>query len=157
VVDTGTTTLEAARQLAGQRRVKVITMSLPVVSALQYDSEIEIILLGGHLRDRSPDLHGPLTEQNLGMFQADVAFLGAGGIDAEGSIYTDDLRVLTLNRRMVQMSKKVIVLADSGKFGRQAMCKIIGPEEYQVLITDTGADAGMVESLRRRGVQVEVV
>lgn len=157
ILDTGTTTLEVARNLIGKRKIKVITVSLPVVSALQFDPEIEIILLGGHLRDQSPDLHGPLTEQNLAMFKSDVAFLGAGGIDADGSVYTDDLRVLNLDQKMVQISRRVIVAADSSKFRRAAMCKVMGPEDYQVLITDAGVDPKTVRKLTNRGIHVEVV
>jgi len=157
ILDTGTTTLEVARCLVDRRKVTVITLSLPVVSAVQFDPNIEVILLGGYLRGKSPDLHGPLTEQNLGMFKADVAFLGAGGIDADGSVYTDDLRVLSADRKMVEISKKVIVVADSGKFSAKTMCKVIGPESYHVLITDVNADAEIVEKIRERGVQVELV
>jgi DeoR/GlpR family transcriptional regulator of sugar metabolism len=155
ILDTGTTTLEIARQLPGQRSVKVITVSLPIVSQLQFARDIEVILLGGFLRDGAPDLHGPLTEQNLEMFKADVAFLGAGGIDEDGSIYTDDLRVLNLDRKMVEVSSQVVVVADSTKFRRDAMCKVMGPDAYHVLITDGDADSKLVKKLIRKGIQVE--
>jgi DeoR/GlpR family transcriptional regulator of sugar metabolism len=155
VLDTGTTTLEVAKQLTGKRKIKVITMSLPAVSVMQHDPDIEVIVLGGYLRDRSPDLHGPLTEQNLGLFKTDVAFIGAGAIDEEGGIYTDDLRVLNLDRKMVEISKKVIVVADSSKFQKKAMCKVMGPESYQVLITSVGGDEKVLGKLRERGITVE--
>jgi DeoR/GlpR family transcriptional regulator of sugar metabolism len=155
VLDTGTTTLEVAKQLTGKRKVKVITMSLPAVSVMQFDPNIELIVLGGYLRDRSPDLHGPLTEQNLGLFKTDVAFIGAGAIDEEGGVYTDDLRVLNLDLKMVEISKKVIVVADSSKFQKKAMCKVMGPESYHVLITSVGGDAKVLGKLRERGITVE--
>jgi DeoR family transcriptional regulator, aga operon transcriptional repressor len=157
VLDTGTTTLEVAKQLTGKRKIKVITVSLPAVSVMQFDPNIELIVLGGYLRDRSPDLHGPLTEQNLGLFKADIAFLGAGAIDEDGSVYTDDLRVLNLDRKMIEISKKVIVVADHSKFKEKAMCKVMGPESYQVLITGGGADMETVGKLRERGITVEIM
>jgi DeoR family fructose operon transcriptional repressor len=157
VLDTGTTTLELARGLVGVRTLKVITISLPIVSELQFAPEIETILLGGNLRPLSPDLHGPLTEQNLSMFKTDTAFLGAGAIDSEGNVYTDDLRVLNLDRKMIEISKKVVILADSSKFQEQAMCKITGPEGYHVLITDSGINPKVVKKLAGRGINVQVV
>ncbi len=155
ILDTGTTTLEIARQLPGQRSVKVLTVSLPVVSQLQFAQDIEVILLGGYLRDQSPDLHGPLTEQNLAMFKADVAFLGAGGIDDDGAVYTDDLRVLNLDRKMVEISSRVIVVTDSSKIRRNALCKVMGSGSYQVLLTDAAASPKFVKNLSRKGIQVE--
>jgi DeoR/GlpR family transcriptional regulator of sugar metabolism len=156
ILDTGTTTLEIARLLPGQRSVKVITMSLPIVSQLQFAQDIEVILLGGYLRDQAPDLHGPLTEQNLAMFKADVAFLGAGGIDADGTVYTDDLRVLNLDLKMIEISSKVIVVADSSKFNHGALCRVMGSNAYQVLITNKEADLKFVKQLHKYGIEVEL-
>ena len=156
ILDTGTTTLELARQLVGERKVKVITTSLSVVSALQFDAEIEIILLGGHLRDKSPDLHGPLTEQNLGLFKADAAFVGADAIDAEGSIYSSDLRVLTIDRKMAEVSRRLIVLADSSKLDQTALCKVFSKVDYQLLITDSGVSDKTLKRLGQLGIEVEV-
>ena len=157
ILDTGTTTLELARQLAGRRKVKVITTSLSVVSALQFDPEIEIIILGGHLRDEAPDLHGPLTEQNLELFKADLAFVGADAIDADGSIYSNDLRVLTIDRKMAQVSQRLIVLADSSKLERTALCRVFSRQDYQLLITDAGASDKTVKRLGKMGIEVELV
>ena len=94
--------------------------------------------MGGFLRGGSPDLHGPLTEQNIEKFTADIAFIGADAIDETGNTYTDDLRVVGIDQKMGSCSKKVIVVADSQKFGQTAMCKIFGPDDYSVIISDLG-------------------
>ena len=47
LLDSGTTTLAVAQHLRGRRGVRVITTSLPIASLLQYDHEIEVMLLGG--------------------------------------------------------------------------------------------------------------
>ena len=45
-------------------------------------------------------MHGPLTEQNIEQFSADIAFMGADAIDAKGNTYTNELRIVNLDRKM---------------------------------------------------------
>ena len=73
MLDSGTTTLELAKRLREKRPLTVITSSLPIAAQLQYDQQIEVLLLGG-VRPSSPDLAGAMTETNLESLRADVAF-----------------------------------------------------------------------------------
>jgi DeoR/GlpR family transcriptional regulator of sugar metabolism len=157
ILDTGTTTLEIARELANRRKVKVITTSLAIVSELQFAAQTQTILLGGCLREGSPDLFGPLTESNLAEFHADVAFLGADAVGTDGAIYTDDLNVVNLDRRMASVSDRVIVVTNSSKFSSQAMCKILSPREYHLLITDAHLGKKAATKLTKAGVSLEQV
>ena len=157
VLDTGTTTLAIAQELNGKRKIKLITTSLAIVSELQFSPDVEAVLLGGFLRRGSPDMHGPLTEQNIDQFRTDIAFMGADAIDSSGNTYTNDLRVVSLDRKMAQNADKVIVVADSSKLGNRAMCKVLGPKDYDLIITDSQADRKIINQLNERGVGVELV
>ncbi len=154
ILDTGTTTLAIARALRDRRDLRVITTSLAIVSELQFSRGIRTILLGGFLREGSPDLHGPLTEQNLSGFSADQAFMGADAIDADGAVYTDDLSVVNLDRTMAKVSGRMTIVADSSKLSRRAMCRILRAGEYGRLITDWEADEQMAKKLAKCGVEV---
>jgi DeoR/GlpR family transcriptional regulator of sugar metabolism len=154
ILDTGTTTLEIARSI-GNRKVTIITTSLAIVSELQFDDP-ETILLGGCLRGGSPDMHGPLTADNLERFRADLAFIGADGIDGLGNTFTDDLRVASLSSKMAQVSEKTIVVADSTKIGRNATCKVLNPADYQLLITNNDLARQYKAELRRNNIQLEL-
>jgi DeoR/GlpR family transcriptional regulator of sugar metabolism len=136
ILDTGTTTLKIAEQLAGTRDITVITTSLAIVSLLQFAEGIEVILLGGYLRKGSPDLHGPLTEMNIDFLRADIAFMGADAIDDKGNIYTSDMRVVRTDRLMAQNADKVIIVADSSKFGNNEMCQVLKKNDYDFILTD---------------------
>ena len=156
LLDTGTTTLEIARAMASNRKVTVITTSLAIVSELQFVDDIETILLGGFLRKGSPDIHGPLTEQNLAQFSCDIAFVGADAFDETATTYTDDLRVLNLDRQMAKIAKQVVVVADSSKFGKKGMCKVFTPKEYQLLITDSQLSSKTVKIIKKIGINLEL-
>ena len=156
ILDTGTTTLEIARHLIGRRKVKVITTSLAIVSKLQFAEDIEIILLGGQLRNGSPDLHGPLTEKCLDFFNADVAFVGADAVDSQANTYTGDLKILGVDRKITECSKKVIIVADSSKLDQSSMCKVFSRKDYELLITDSGAEDIFVQKLIAKGIKIEL-
>lgn len=155
MLDTGTTTLQIARQLSGRREVTVITTSLAIVSELQFADGIEIVLLGGFLRRGSPDLHGPLTEGNIARFHADVAFMGADAIDNEGNIYADDLRIVGLDHKIASHAKKIIIVADSSKFGNTAMCKVLLPKDYDLIITDSEIDKVKLRQLNKLRINIK--
>ncbi len=154
MLDTGTTTLQIAEELTGKENITIITTSLAIVSKVQFAPNIEVVLLGGFLRGGSPDLHGPLTEQNVELFRTDVAFMGADAVDSIGNTYTDDLRVANLDKKMAANAKKVIVVADSSKFGRAAMCRVLGPGDYDMLITDSAIDKKIAASLAKRKINI---
>jgi len=67
VLDIGTTTLEVARSIASVPDLTVLTSSLAIASALYGRENINLTLLGGGVRRNSPDLSGPLTEENGAM------------------------------------------------------------------------------------------
>ncbi len=156
ILDTGTTTLEIARRIVGRRDVTVITTSLAIVSVLQFAAGVRVVLLGGFLRGGSPDLHGPLTEQNVEMFRADLAFMGADAVDLDGNTYADDLQVVNLDRRMAANAARVIVVADSSKFGRTGMCRIFSSADYRLIISDAGIGSDVRKRLNKQGIQVEI-
>lgn len=156
MLDTGTTTLEIARRIIDRRNVTVITTSLAIVSPLQFAPGVRLVLLGGFLRGASPDLHGPLTEQNIEMFRPAVAFMGADAIDADGNTYADDLQLVNLDRKMAAHAARVIVVADSSKFGAGGMCRVLGPEDYHTIISDAGIDGDVLTRFRKRRIRVEI-
>jgi len=156
MLDTGTTTLEIARQLLHKRKVTIITTSLAIISQLQFAPGLDTVLLGGFLRAGSPDMHGPLTEQNIEQFSADIAFIGADAIDDDGNTYTDDLRVVTIDRKMASNAKKVIVVADSTKFSRSAMCKVLKNTEYDSVITDLGVGKKIINKFKKLQINLEI-
>jgi len=157
MLDTGTTTLEIAKELIGKRKVTVITTSLAIVSEVQFAPNIKVILLGGFLRGGSPDMHGPLTEQNVEQFRTDMVFMGADAIDCNGNTYTDDLQVVNLDKKMAANASKVIVVADSSKFKASAMCKVLKPINYNSIITDSQINKNVLRQLKNKKINLKIV
>ncbi len=156
MLDSGTTTLALARRLRARRGLTVITTSLPIASELQYCDQVQVLLLGGWLRRGAPDLEGALTEANLENLRADVAFIGADGVDARGNVYNVSPGVARMLAKMAAAAARVFVVADSTKLGRTALMRIGNLAKWDGLITDRGLDRAIGAALRRAAVRVHV-
>jgi DeoR/GlpR family transcriptional regulator of sugar metabolism len=154
MLDSGTTTLELAKQLRGRTGLTVITSSLPIAAQLQYDEGIQVLLLGGRLRASSPDLAGAITESNLDALRADVAFLGADAIDFRGAVYQESPELARMLTKMAASAGRVFVVADAAKLGRTALWRFGRLADWSALITDASADRSALASLKKAGVRV---
>ena len=157
LVDTGTTSLALARELRGWEGVSVVTTSLAVVSALLSSPGIECMLLGGIVRENSPDLYGPLLEDNLSRIHPDWAFIGCDGLSIESGLTTSDPRVAHANRLMVRNAGRVALLVDCSKAGRDSFISFADLTDIDVLITDEGMPAEILEAARAVGVETITV
>ncbi len=157
MLDSGTTTLALARNLRHRRQLTVITTSLPIAAVLQQSHGVETLLLGGYIRKESPDLEGPLTESNLESLRADVAFVGADGIDADGVVYNASLGIAKMLSKMVEAAEQVYVVADATKLGRKALASFGNIARWKGLITDAGPDHEMVRQFTAAGMNVMFV
>lgn len=155
LLDSGTTTLAVASELKAKQNLTVITTSLPIAARLQFSS-LSVLLLGGYLRDSSPDLAGAMTESNLDSLRADIAFLGTQGIDSDGNLYQATPELASLVSRMSQSAKVVYVVADGSKLGKTALSRSGRLQDYQGLITDPQADPQFIAELTEKGVKVLV-
>lgn len=155
MLSTGTTTLEVARQLvsSGKTNVAVVTNSLPV-AAIFYQTDFNVILLGGSLRRNSMDLTGPLSEKNLDELHIDMLFTGCDGAVSEEGFFTSDLSLAELERKSVQRTKTVVVVTESGKFGRKALAKFASVGEVQVVITDKNISRADKAKLEKNKISV---
>lgn len=140
VLDTGTTTLEVARAIAGIPRLRVLTSSLAIASALHAYDNIDLVLLGGSVRHHSPDLSGPLTEENLKQFQTELAILGADAVSSEG-LYTSDLGIARISQAMMACARERWLVIDSSKFSRRSFVKFADWSAITHLVTDAGVTA----------------
>jgi DeoR/GlpR family transcriptional regulator of sugar metabolism len=154
MLDSGTTTLELAKQLGRRQRLTVITSSLPIAAQLQFNPQIEVLLLGGRLRASSPDLAGALTEYNLETLRADVAILGADAIDDQGAVYQESPEVARMLTKIAASARRVFVVADGSKLGKTALWRFGRLADWTALITDSSADRSILASLKKAGVQV---
>jgi DeoR family transcriptional regulator of aga operon len=156
LLDSGTTTLAIARALRSFRHLTVITNAINIAAELA-NSDIEVILTGGTVRKNSFSLVGPLAEETLRQLSADVLFLGVDGFDTKLGLSTPNLQEAKVNRVMVEISRKVVAVCDSSKFGRRSLSSIVPPNAIHHLITDRNISNSDQQNLKDIGIQVTLV
>ncbi|MDR0840054.1 MAG: DeoR/GlpR family DNA-binding transcription regulator [Christensenellaceae bacterium] len=152
----GTTVLEVARHLNKKRNLTVITPSLPIAAEVVGYPGTYVYCLGGHLRADDLCTSGMLAEQSLHFLNADKLVLGVGGITADHGITDYNVDESTLLRKLLEISKTVIVVADHSKFGKIATCNICGSKDISYLITDSGTPKEAYAPFIAMGIQVLV-
>ncbi|WP_018971535.1 transcriptional repressor AgaR [Rudaea cellulosilytica] len=159
ILDSGSTTIEIARALRQRKwsELTVITNGLHIALELGAIPAIRVMMLGGLLRASSQSLVGSGAEQMLAQLSADRLFLGVDGIDPEIGVTTPDPQEATLNALMIRVSREVVGVFDSSKFGQRSLSVIAPLSGLHKVISDTAAAPEYVEALESAGVGVTLV
>jgi len=152
VLDSGTTTLEIARNME-DKNITVITNSPLIVKELSMRKNIEVIVTGGSLKKGTLALVGPIAENTLSRLHADIAFVGANGITLD-AITTTNLLEAEIKKIMINIASAAYIVADHSKFGRTAFVKFAEPSEISGIITDSGTDSKWVTAFKERKIRV---
>ena len=156
-LSSGTTTLEVARSLRGQRRLTVITNSLLVLNELADAPEITLVALGGLLRRSEMSFIGHITEQALAEVRADKVIIGIRAIDAEHGLTNDFLPETMTDRAIMRVAREVIVVADHSKCERVSAAFVAPLSTMRTLVTDSGTAPEFVDALTAQGIRVLAV
>ncbi|MFD2092907.1 DeoR/GlpR family DNA-binding transcription regulator [Blastococcus deserti] len=154
VLDGGTTTAALAELLPADRRLLAVTSSVPIASRLSMTPGVTLHVLGGRVRGTTQCAVGETTVRALADLRVDVAFVGANGITPGHGLTTPDDAEAAVKRAMVRAGQRVVVLADSSKLGREHLVRYAEIEDVDVLVTDDGAEPGVVAELEKAGVEV---
>lgn len=157
LIASGTTMQALAREIVPQGSLTAITAALNVAIILARYKEIDVIQLGGTLRNSSVSAVGPYAEAMLENFSCSKLFIGVDGINLDYGLSTTNLMEANLNRRMIGCAQKVIVLTDSSKFGQKGFSKICDIELVDQIITDGGIPSHIYEQLIDQGIEITIV
>jgi DeoR/GlpR family transcriptional regulator of sugar metabolism len=150
----GTTTLELARLLPGQRRLTVITNVLHIAVLLVDQPNINLVILGGVVRPFEQTMHGLLTEAGIQQLRADKFFYGAQAISLQHGITHSQLQEVSTDRALAAAATRTIVLADHTKFDRLAPALVLPLDKVHMIITGKETAMDFIRPLREQGVNV---
>ena len=153
-VDEGSTAVVLAGALDPDRKLTVVTGSIPVARALTAHARISLILLGGPVRSGSLAAAGDWPVRMLSELVIDVAFLGTNGLTLQRGLTCPDLAVAAVKRAAVASSRRNVLLADATKLGHDSFVVFARTADMDTIITETAASKRLVESIRQQGVQV---
>lgn len=135
----GTTTWTLARFLDDVPDLTVVTNSIRVADVLQQRGRTDrTVVLTGGVRTPSDALVGPVAVQALRALHLDVVFLGVHGMAPRAGFTTPNLNESETDRALVDAASRVVVVADSTKWGTVGISTIADLDEADVLVSDVG-------------------
>ena len=154
LLDGGTTTYEVARLLVG-RSLQVVTNSLPVANLFASESRTDLVLLGGYVSPRTGVCLGPYANELLGRLHVTTTVLSAAGVDSEG-LFNAHLLLAETEQAMLKAAGRVIVVADSSKFGRKSLTLVSPLEAIDLVVSDEGLTQAWRDRITAAGPRLAV-
>ena len=155
-IDIGTTMEAVARALTNHHGLRIITNHMAAASILCENTDFEIILTGGIVRNRDRALTGEATSEYLKKFRVDFSIFGIGSINDTGQLLDHDYRDVHVSQTVMQISRIKYVAADHSKFHNSAMIQTAHISEIDALFTDKRPPDNIVTQIHDGGVTLHV-
>ncbi|WP_435201286.1 DeoR/GlpR family DNA-binding transcription regulator [Janibacter sp. GS2] len=151
LIDAGSTTARLISRLPRDHPLVVVTHAVPLAARLATAPQIELHLLPGRVRFTTQAAVGPLTVKAIEALRVDTVFLGTNGLTSGHGLSTPDRDEAATKRAMLEVARRVVVLADASKFGVEAAIRFARLDEVDVVISDTGLAAEQREEIATAG------
>ncbi|MEF3118793.1 MULTISPECIES: DeoR/GlpR family DNA-binding transcription regulator [Streptomyces] len=154
ILDAGTTAARIAAELPLEAELTVVTHALPVAARLADHPGLTLHLVGGRIRHRTRAAVDDWALRAYREINADVVFLATNGFSLEGGLTTPDLAEAAVKRAAVAAARRVVLVADSSKFGQVHFARFGGLDDVDLLVTDTGLSPDDALAIERAGTEV---
>ncbi|RMI38280.1 DeoR/GlpR family DNA-binding transcription regulator [Streptomyces triticirhizae] len=151
VIDLGTTAVQVARALPADFRGLVATASLLVAGELAGRPGVEVLIPGGRVRGGDLACSGPGAVAFFDGLNADLAFIGSGGVTAEAGVTDFHYDEIATKTAILRRSARTYVLADASKHGRIAPHRVCDLDGCAGVVTDLVGDQALAEAVGRAG------
>ena len=153
LIDSGSTTLALATELASHSPLTVATNSLGVATILARAGH-QVFMLPGEIDPNDESAMGAETIDALEAYRFDVAFVGAGGISATAGLTDYQPLAARFRGRMITGANTAYLLADRDKFDRQTPYPVPHADQLAAMISDARPTGELAGWLRRHKIRV---
>jgi DeoR family fructose operon transcriptional repressor len=154
VIDAGTTTRQFAELLPSEVELMVVVNSPQLAMLLARRPNVTVMMLGGRVRSRTLAVVSNWATNALTGIHVDVAFMATNGISVERGLTTPDPAEAAVKRAMMGCARRTVLLADHTKIGNDYFARFGELPEVDTFITDTGAEAELVDEIAEAGPRV---
>lgn len=137
MIDSGTTTLQAAKHLAARQSLTFVTNGTDILTELAASGARDIHFIGGQYIELNRSLGGPMAVEAVRRFSVDKAILSVTAVDLDrGLIATATPQISSVQQAMIEIARTVIVVADHSKFQRSALSLIAPLQKIDHIVTN---------------------
>lgn len=157
MINDGTTSSMIPRYLLGKQGVNIVTNSSLLFSMARVNPSLHLTLVGGEFRPESEAIVGPMALRDLENFHVKYVFVGTGGFSLETGLTTHLPEGAEVLRKMTALGEKIVLVADSSKYGKDDFVRILPLELIHLIITDSRIDPHIAQNIRELGIELEIV
>lgn len=155
-INGGTTTLCVAKELVSLSRLTILTNNLLVPAVMEEGTSWDLYVLGGRYHAGSQ-----VTTKTEGLdfmtaVTTDTAIIGIGGVSVESGFTVSLFEDAAAIEQMITRARRLIVVADSSKFGKDHLVPVATRGRETILVTDEMPEAGLSEWLATNSIELLV-
>ena len=154
ILDAGTTTEQIARAIKHKKDLTVVTNGFNIALELSTAPGITVVMTGGILNEITGCMAGFHAEQFISQFHVDRAFISAGGISLTQVTNTNAFEV-QIKRSMMSVAEHCFLVVTHDKLGKTSLAPFATPDEFDSVLTDSGAEETIVADFR--GAHIELI
>lgn len=154
-IDCGSTCAALAEVLADKKaHVNIVTNSIDVFEILKKSKAAELILCGGLFGESENAFYGDLTVEMISGMHFGKAFISPSAISLKHGIFDYENDFISIQKKVIEVSNEVFVLADSGKFEKTALLKLDDVKPEYTYITDSSLPPGILAIYKENGMKI---
>lgn len=153
-LDEGSTTQVFAEVWNPQNPITVVTAALRTASILASKTNVNVICLGGKVRQNSLASADPWGPRMLSDLVLDVAIIGTNGISIQHGATCPDPAVAAVKSAAIRASRQKFLLCTSVKYGFDSFVRFAGLNDFDEAITDTDLSDAQVSEFEVHGLKV---
>ena len=134
-IDEGFQTQLIAQRLPDDRRLTIVTASLPIATMLAPRLNMQVVLLGGRVRGNTLGVVDIAAVDALRRLNLDLALVGANGVSVERGMTTPDPAVAAVKEAAVQSASRRIFVGAHHKFGTTTFVSFAALTDFELIIT----------------------
>ena len=154
-IDTGSTTLFLAEEIAKLNHLTIITNSADIAELCQRGKGNRVMLIGGQFRGPGRETVGAMALAQIGQLRAARAILTVAAVTERG-VFDFDPQEAEVARAMVAQADEVTILADATKIGRAGVFEVCPMARVGRIVTDA-MEKPLHRAAEALGVRVEIV
>lgn len=154
-IDASSSAYYIADYISQLTSLKVIVYSL--LSALKFSSipKASVFQLGGTIDPHSATTCDFFTIESIKNFNSDIAFFSNHTIDSINGGF-DSVYSIEVKNALIDITKRSVLLADSSKFEKTAMCLSVPMSKIDTIVTDENVPEESVKNIVNAGVELYI-
>jgi DeoR family glycerol-3-phosphate regulon repressor len=156
LLDSGTSCHWLARSLAHMRNLTIVTNSVEIAHEVLGNPGQRLLLAGGQVNPNYHAAFGPEASAYCRRFAPDLTVFSMSAVDADRGFLDFDADEAAFKLTLLEQARRVVVLADSTKFGKSGFIQVASFSDVQDLVTDLEPPASVVRAASQSGMRLHI-